>query len=201
MNAVESGDNLFRLGEHRGAIPRGLSSIRYTAGSLLSRHPNASLQPAMSNRGCATTLLVVGLSYAALLYFLQHFAGSVPVDIPDWLFPVFVLFAVYGGPFLVASLVSQWRAGRRADELRLLRLEVDDEEVRQLDQAGTVVRTIQLGSPFQYRDLYREDNDAIYRLSQGDVNLDFHTSDPESERVLTKILGLGWPPRGMRGAF
>jgi hypothetical protein len=30
-NAVESGDNLFRIDDLGGAIPRGLSSIRYAA--------------------------------------------------------------------------------------------------------------------------------------------------------------------------
>jgi len=148
----------------------------------------------MTNLGCAAGILIFGASYAAFLYLVQHeiatafLAGLVTTSLAVF---------VYGGP-VVASLLSQWRSGRRADELRLLRLEVDDEEIRQLDSSGAVCARILLSEPFQFHDLHREDNDAIYRLYQGEVELDFHTSDPESERILTKILGLPWPPRAMR---
>ena len=148
----------------------------------------------MTNIGCAAAILIFGSGYSAFLYMVQHeiasaFLAGLVTTLLSTLF--------YGGP-VVASLISQWRAGRRADELRLLHLEVDDEEIRQLDQTGNASARIRLCEPFQFHDLHREDDDAIYRLYQGRVELDFHTSDPESERVLTKILGLPWPPRAIR---
>jgi hypothetical protein len=148
----------------------------------------------MTNLGCATGILIFGASYAGFLYLVQH---EIATALLTGLVTASLWVLFYGGP-VALSLLSQWRAGRRADELRQLHLEVDDEEIRQVDQSGVVRARILLTEPFQFHDLHREDDDAIYRLYQGEVELDFHTSDPESERILTDILGLSWPPRAMR---
>ena len=160
----------------------------------MHHHPNASARPALTNLGCATRIVIFGLVYAVFLYSLRSTIASA---ILAGIVTTLVYALLYGGP-VAASLVSQWRAGRRAEELREFHLEVDDEEIRQLTPSGAVVARIKLSEPFQFHDLYREEAEAIYRLYQGNVKLDFHTSDPQAERILTDILGVPWPPKAIR---
>jgi hypothetical protein len=148
----------------------------------------------MTNVGCAIGILIFIGCYGALLYLAPEPVDPKPLS---GLAVVLGIVSFYFGPILI-SLISQWRAGRRADELSAYHLEVLKEEIRQVDQGGRVIATIRLDEPFQFRDLHREDSDAIYGLYQGKVELNFHTSDPESETILTKFLGLPWPPQAMR---
>ena len=89
-------------------------------------------------------------------------------------------------------------AGQRRVDLAKTSIELIEGQILQRDQFGKVAGRIDLDDRFYFEYRHCEDNEAIYRLTQHLDEVEFDSSNPLAEEIATKILGLQWPPRGIR---
>jgi hypothetical protein len=113
---------------------------------------------------------------------------------------VFVAFfaAIYAGPISL-GLMDDYLGSRRMDALLGCTLSIDGQQLVQRRPDGSQF-SISVTRPFTYQYLYRADDVAVYRLRQRGVKLDFASTDPLAETVVSEVLRLHWPPRAIRAA-
>jgi len=74
------------------------------------------------------------------------------------------------------------------------RLELSDGRLRQLDGSDVIVE-IDVTRPFEYKIVDRYNvSKALFRLYQGDVQLNFYFSDPGGKETVKLVVQIAWPP-------
>ena len=73
-------------------------------------------------------------------------------------------------------------------------LQTQGEWLIEYDSNGQEIARLQLTKPFDAECISENYGNAIYKLTQGDTRLRFSAQAKGAEYVVTKILGLKWPP-------
>ena len=137
----------------------------------------------------------VALAVGVVLYLLIFGSHLVSAAIGALVF----MLLIYFGP-VAAGLADDYTGQRRIKRLRDHRLAIQEDELHQVGPNGFHA-TINLDEPFTHHYLYRSDGEAVYRIRQGRIRLDFPSSDPLAAEIVQDVLGLHWPPSAIRAAL